>query len=277
MWAAIAAAVVAAISYFGSRAASKSAQATAQRNTDQTIAANKQMAEYQYSKDLEQQNAANLYNSPEAQQKRLSAAKLNPNLVYGTGTVAGNIQGQLPRYNAPTAKYEYQPDLSALSLGPAVGQGIGTFQDVRMQQAQTDLMEEQRKNLIQRTSTEVLNTAMMGSKLKMAPDVKALLHKQVEQASFNLDTAYGLRAYQFSVKEQEARQAEQRTGKIGQEINLLKGQGALQRQDLIFKQNQNRLRELGVMDSDSPWFRMMIQISEQMGISVKDFLAKFKR
>lgn len=270
--AAIAAVVVAGVSYAGNRSASKSAQQAAQVNTDKTIAANKEMAQFSYSKDLEMWNRGNEYNSPEAQQLRLSKAGLNPNLVYGSGTVTGNTTGQLPRYNAPTADYQYKPDTSALALGPSLAQGLGTFQDIRMQQNQSDLMKAQQKNVESKTVNEVITSSLLGSKLKMSPDVQELLKKQVERVKFDLDTSYGLRAYQFSVKEQEARQAEQKTGKAIQEVKLLKGQGALQHEELIFKQNQNRLRELGVMDSDSPWFRMIIQMANQAGISVKDWL-----
>lgn len=40
--------------------------------------------------EKEMWNASNLYNSPEAQMERLKQAGLNPNLIYGTGTVSGN-------------------------------------------------------------------------------------------------------------------------------------------------------------------------------------------
>lgn len=42
----------------------------------------------------------NEYNSPKAQMERLRAAGLNPNLVYGSGTVA-NTSSNSPQYNAP--------------------------------------------------------------------------------------------------------------------------------------------------------------------------------
>lgn len=104
---------------------------TAKRNTDRTIQANREMAEYQYSKDIEMWNLNNAYNSPEAQQLRLNKAGLNPNLVYGSGSVAGNTTGSMPKYNAPTAQYNYKPSVDPGSM-------IGAYQDMEMRQVQID-------------------------------------------------------------------------------------------------------------------------------------------
>lgn len=100
----------------------------ARENTDKTIAANKALAEYQYNKDVEMWNRGNVYNSPLAQMERLKAAGLNPNLVYGSGAAAGMAAGQLPKYNAPTVKYDYIPAVDIPSV-------IGQFQDFAMKSA----------------------------------------------------------------------------------------------------------------------------------------------
>lgn len=71
-----------------------SAASTSRRNTDRQIQAQKELAEYSYAKDLEMWNRANAYNDPSAQMKRLEGAGLNPNLVYGHGSVAGNTSTQ---------------------------------------------------------------------------------------------------------------------------------------------------------------------------------------
>lgn len=92
------------------------------------------MAEYAYSKDLEMWNRQNEYNRPEAQMDRLKAAGLNPNLVYGSGSVAGNTSGQMPKYNAPKMEYKYSP--------LDVSQMIGAYQDFAIKQAQTDLLRQ---------------------------------------------------------------------------------------------------------------------------------------
>lgn len=117
-------------------------------NTDATNRANRELAEYQYSKDLEMWHNANEYNSPGAQMDRLKSAGLNPNLAYGSGSVAGNSASQLPKYQAPRMDYNYQPvDLTTALNG---------FMDLKMKSAQADLLGAQASNVQQQ---QVLNTA----------------------------------------------------------------------------------------------------------------------
>lgn len=116
----------------------KIAADTARKNTEMTIAANKNLAEYQYSKDVEMWNAGNAYNAPAAQMERLKAGGLNPNLVYGNGAT-GNTASNLPKYQAPTVKYDYLPEVSPLSM-------LSQFQDVQLKQAQIDNLKANEDN-----------------------------------------------------------------------------------------------------------------------------------
>lgn len=113
--------------------------ATARENTDKTIAANKQLAEYQYSKDLESWNMGNAYNSPSAQMSRLEKAGLNPNLVYGNGSVTGNTTSStIPKYSAPTVRYDYQP------VNPT--NAISIYQDLVQKSAVIDNLKADQEN-----------------------------------------------------------------------------------------------------------------------------------
>nr|QJB19972.1 MAG: DNA pilot protein [Microvirus sp.] len=118
----------------------------AKRNTDETIAANMNLAKYQYSQELENWNRQNEYNSPNSQMKRFTEAGLNPNLIYGQGN-SGNAT-VMPRYNAPTIKKDYQPF--------QLPEMIGFFQNFAMKQAQTDNLRAQ-KDLIQLQSDLTYN------------------------------------------------------------------------------------------------------------------------
>lgn len=66
---------------------------------------NKELMDYQYDKDVEMWEKANAYNDPSQQMARLKNAGLNPNLVYGNGSVVGNTSTATPSYKAPTADY----------------------------------------------------------------------------------------------------------------------------------------------------------------------------
>lgn len=71
------------------------------RNLGMQTQQNKELADYQYSKDLEMWHLQNLYNSPKAQMQRFAEAGLNPNLMYGKGT-SGNAT-VMPKASQVTA------------------------------------------------------------------------------------------------------------------------------------------------------------------------------
>lgn len=117
-------------------------QKTAKRNTDKTIQANKELAEYAYDKNLEMWHLQNEYNSPEQQMARFGKAGLNPNLIYGKGT-PGNAT-QLPKYNAPRVDYNYKPPIEQMDQ-------ISKFMDIMKVKADTDYVREQAKTQIAET------------------------------------------------------------------------------------------------------------------------------
>lgn len=112
------------------------------------------MAEYAYNKDLDMWNRQNAYNSPQAQMERLQAAGLNPNMVYGQGTVAGNTSSQMPKYNAPRQNFNVQM--------PNVVGTISQFQDLEVKQAQTDLLKAQADLTTERSGTEAARGVLLG-------------------------------------------------------------------------------------------------------------------
>lgn len=111
---------------------------TAKALNRNTIIANKQMAEYAWNKDVEMWKMNNAYNSPEQQMQRLTNAGLNPNLVYGNG-VTGNSSGQVPTYNPPSIKHDYEPP----QFAAAAAAGINSYFDARLRQAQINNVEAQ--------------------------------------------------------------------------------------------------------------------------------------
>lgn len=60
--------------------------------------ANKKLTQYSFNKNLDMWKMQNEYNAPKQQMQRLQEAGLNPNLMYGKGTV-GNAQ-TMPQYQA---------------------------------------------------------------------------------------------------------------------------------------------------------------------------------
>lgn len=92
--------------------------------------ANLHLSNVAFAENKKMWDRQNLYNSPQEQMKRLIAAGLNPNLVYGKGAV-GNTAGQMPSYNPPEIKAEPIGGVNWAGIIPAM-------QDIKMKAQQTD-------------------------------------------------------------------------------------------------------------------------------------------
>jgi len=119
----------------------------------------REMTEYQYSKDLEQWHRQNEYNSPEKQMERFGKAGLNPHLIYGKGT-SGNATAS-PSYTKPTAHHDFKP-LNVPNM-------IGQYADLKVKQAQTNNLKEQNLNLQEDRVTKALTNIILGYKAHLSP------------------------------------------------------------------------------------------------------------
>lgn len=116
----------------GSQIVNQTNQAYASRQQQQ---ASMEATRMQYAMEYQQWLRQNEYNLPINQMKRLREAGLNPNLVYGNGTVTGNTTSNMPVprvpvYNVPKMTL---PDI------------IGMYQDFRIRNLQTDNLEQQNR------------------------------------------------------------------------------------------------------------------------------------
>lgn len=127
------------------------------QNTNRTIKANREQADLAYNRDVEMWNKGNMYNSPQAQMDRLKSAGLNPNLVYGSGAVAGQAAGQLPKYNAPTQDYSHNLPVDIRTSVDA----ISRFQDFALKNGQIDNLNAQRHAIEAETEIKKLREMKM--------------------------------------------------------------------------------------------------------------------
>ena len=101
----------------------------------------RELADYQWSKDLEMWNLQNQYNSPLSQMQRFKAAGLNPNLIYSQGN-AGNASS-MPSYQSPTTQAVTRNALK-LSQFDGVLDLLGKYQNFKIGQQQIQNMETSR-------------------------------------------------------------------------------------------------------------------------------------
>lgn len=128
---------------------------------------NRQFAEKMYNRQradaLSDWNMQNSYNAPSAQMERLKAAKLNPNLIYGTGVQATGLSGSVRASSAPA----YKGEAPQIGLGNAMAQ----FVDTKMKQQQMDVMksvislnDERKRQIIADTLMKGANTGLINTK-----------------------------------------------------------------------------------------------------------------
>lgn len=217
------------------------------RNIERQNTFNKEMAEYSYSKDLEMWNRQNAYNSPQAQMERLKAAGLNPNMVYGQGTVAGNTSGQMPRYQAPTASFNVEPMVKFPSV-------IGMFQDMAIKQGQIQGIQKDNEfkefqNVIKSIEAKVAEKYLEPTAREKYSLLDYSARKRMTEAEIG--------RYSADMKSLEAKNYPRllEATTQGQE---LKNEGYYR--DNIFKQFENSFRSVGITSSDNVFVRMITRM-----------------
>lgn len=141
------------------------------KSQDDTNKASMELAEYQYSKNLEMWNRQNAYNTPSNQVKRIKAAGLNPALLYGSGSVA-NTASDAPKYEAPKLRaYTNFGDLGASYLSQIPLQ----VAQVRNLDANSALTDQKTKTEIQETGLRLLQKqiAIIDRSIKAAQERNA--------------------------------------------------------------------------------------------------------
>ena len=84
----------------------KQANETNLRIARETNEANRQLAQYEWNKNLEMWNLQNMYNSPASQMQRFKQAGLNPNLIYGQDYRIKSAQEQQIRQQTSNMWYQ---------------------------------------------------------------------------------------------------------------------------------------------------------------------------
>lgn len=232
---------------------------------------NRQWQEKMYEKqrtdrlsDWERQNA---YNSPQAQMDRLSAAGLNPNLVYGKG--ADNTAG--PVSEATVGNWNPKPmDFSGLGRGAA--DSLAAYNNFRLGSAQIGNLETKNTVNVQDAALKAasagnvqMSTAKTEFELGMARDLKETsmdlqretLRKLMADTKYTLDnneraaatTASSLREAAHRIlllREQTASTAQQREHVRSQIRNL--------DANTEFKMLENNLMRNNVRPNDPFWW-----------------------
>lgn len=239
----------------------------ARQNTKRTIKANKEQAEYAYSKDLEMWNRQNQYNDPMSQMQRLRDAGLNPNLIYGQGAGgAGNAQ-QMPKYNAPTLQYNYKPvDIAGV---------LSQYQDFRMKQAQIDNVKAQEENIRARTITESSRNTLIDMQGKkagteawtteyQAPYQNAIIHNKARESEAHLSQEW----QRLQLMNQEELQKNLNMTYMKKQMSLMDIEGEKKQAELLYQQHKNDWMKAGITSSDNLMLRILVRMFNESGMTL---------
>lgn len=128
---------------------------------------NRKFAEKMYNRQradaLSDWNMQNAYNAPSAQMERLKNAKLNPNLIYGTGTQASGLSSPVRSSSASTP----QGQAPQISLGSGLSSYIDTqikLQQKNVMDSVIELNQERKRQIIADTVMKGANTGLINTK-----------------------------------------------------------------------------------------------------------------
>lgn len=231
--------------------------------------ANRELAQYQYDKQLEMWNLQNDYNSPLNQINRLKAGGLNPALMYGSGAgggVSGNAS-DYPKYNAPNMVQEFAPITQALP------EMINAYQSFKMRQAQIDNVKANTRATDTRAAADALRPSLMGTQINR--------NKQL------FDQSEGLFPYNLSIKESEAEASQYKTIQEYKRIGLMSQQQqrnvldfgikgeikanlqqefAKKQEEINYLRFRNSLAKKGITPGDNIMLRMMYKQMDELGL-----------
>lgn len=228
----IIASLIAAASMFGQGMLNRS-----QSKQNQAYA--REMADYQYSKDLEMWQRQNAYNAPAQQMQRWTDAGLNPNLVFSQGN-PGNA-GTMPKYQDLTGSADYVKPMQIAGV-------LSAYQDLALKQAQIDNVKSlndlnQKKSLGQSFENMLKSTEydkaqyLLGTKIL---DENSPYRKKYEAQVQNLTlkNLYAGETYQQNIKRLELRN--------------------------LYQEQLNNLAKQGIFPGDESWMRIGIQALDKL-------------
>lgn len=199
----------------------------------ETNRANERIAKNAQNFDLKMWNLQNEYNAPRSQMARLKEANLNPNLIYGSGNVSGNISSAPPKgreyeYNSPT------PNLSQV-LFPDPLTILSEYQNYRRQEVEIDNTQ----NVSEYNKQKAINEALRAPNIEADTALKNASSKQKSE----------LTPYQMAMLKSQIDLQNKRTADLAFKLYRL---NPLSEQGLILKNKQSKwqLDEMNFLNSE---------------------------
>lgn len=222
-----------------------------------------------FRKEKELLQYQNNYNKPWRQMYRLKKAGLNPNLVYGSGNVTGNLTGGLPKYQVPNVD---------LGIDNAISHGMNTYMTYKQGQ-QMDANIDQVNETAKLTYEKRLTEAYVRQGIATDNMIKAIdknyrgeLNKyQLEgyknaaiKTAEDINTIRLKRPKELDIMEAELKEKKEKLALIGAQISNLKIDEKTKRR------YYDRWVKDGVPPNSPPGWSLLLEIAKQLGITLSD-------
>lgn len=248
------------------------------RLTKMTIKAQKEAQEYEWQQNLALYHYNNQYNSPEAQMQRLKDAGLNPNLVYGSGSVSGNTSGALPRYEAPSPDYRGSNQSESASFLQAAAQ----YLDYQTKTAQIDNLQATNEMIQTQTAGVEIENLRKEFDLDLETELRGSTVTSRSNKALQSTSELGLSEELRQMKAIEAHIARETLDDaislVRQNLTNARARGQVLDQDFFLRQQQviaqrleNELRELGITSQDTLLTRIAGRILNQIFPNLLNF------
>lgn len=238
----------------------------------------------QYDDNVRFWEMQNRYNAPGAQMQRLKEAGLNPNLVYGQG--ARGASGTADKITSPDVKRpQFDPgDFAPLAL--AGTNALSTLYTIKNNEAQLDLVAQQKKNVMADTLVKVANadsTSFDTAFKELTKDLNIdLLQESVREKQVGSDVKLNRDQREEALNATSIKEASVRVLQMKENMSRSQAERARIREaikniraDTALKNLDRQLWNQGITRNDPLWLRMVVMMIEK-NIKMKSLFDKLK-
>lgn len=219
----------------------------------------------QYEDNLKFWHLQNQYNDPSSQMERYQKAGLNPNLIYGAGSSSA---GSAAPISTPDVQ---QPEFRVPDFGSGISGALGalaSYQDFKIKQAQTRILNQQADNLAIDNSIKQFESGIKGQQFSAGEELFATRVTTEKQRLKKLvaDTEFTLNQQQLNTIKNtsdvnlalgQLLTMESQRAKTREEVQQIKQATKLLKQDETLKNIQINLQRMGVMPGSPAWINLV--------------------
>lgn len=211
--------------------------------------------------DMNMWNAQNEYNTPAMQMQRMKEAGLNPNLVAGATTQAGNADAPKPAHVARVNNELAQ--MSQMNLAPM----ISLYQDGLVKKAQADNLRTQNEGIAQDNVTKALTNELLKDTLPYQKYFKMNQNERIVEEIHNLQQDGTRKSWDNQVRGKGIMQEMEQ-----QQSNVMNSlQYAQQKTRALQLENALNadLKPLGMHSRDNLFGRLLVKNKNKIGSGIQ--------